>query len=80
MIRPELDQIAVPCKNWFSVGRWVDVSNPGDYGVTWATLDAPMVLVGTHHHRQYNVSVRSAESPAIGSINLEAVANALLDG
>ena len=28
-----------------SVGRWVDVSNR-EYGVTWATLDAPMVLVG----------------------------------
>ena len=27
------------------MGRWADVSNR-DYGVTWATLDAPMVLVG----------------------------------
>ena len=45
VMRPEIDQIAGACKNWFSVGRWVDVSNR-DYGVTWATLDAPMVLVG----------------------------------
>jgi len=43
--RPEIDQIAGSCKNWFSVGRWVDVSNQ-ERGVTWATLDAPMVLVG----------------------------------
>ncbi len=43
--RPEIDQIAGSCKNWFSVGRWVDVSNR-ELGVTWATLDAPMVLVG----------------------------------
>jgi alpha-mannosidase len=45
VMRPEVDQIAGACKNWFSVGRWVDVSN-ADHGVTWATLDAPMVQVG----------------------------------
>ena len=45
VMRPEIDQIAGSCKNWFSVGRWVDVSNR-EQGVTWATLDAPMVLVG----------------------------------
>ena len=61
VIRPELDQIAGRCKNWFSVGRWVDVSNR-DYGVTWATLDAPMVLVATHHHRQDR---SAAESPRL---------------
>jgi alpha-mannosidase len=33
------------CKNWFPVGRWVDVSNQ-ECGVTWATLDAPIVEVG----------------------------------
>jgi alpha-mannosidase len=45
VMQPEVDQIPGSCKNWFSVGRWVDVAN-GQYGVTWATLDAPMVLVG----------------------------------
>jgi hypothetical protein len=45
VMRPEIDQIAGSCKNWFSVGRWVDVSN-ADHGVTWATLDAPIVEVG----------------------------------
>jgi hypothetical protein len=45
VIRPEIDQLPGACKNWFSVGRWVDISN-SDYGVTWATLDAPMVEVG----------------------------------
>ena len=45
VIRPNLDQLPGSCKNWFSVGRWVDVSNDR-YGVTWATLDAPMVEVG----------------------------------
>jgi alpha-mannosidase len=28
-----------------TVGRWVDVSNP-DQGVTWVTLDAPLIEVG----------------------------------
>jgi alpha-mannosidase len=33
------------CKNYFTVQRWVDVSN-ADYGVTWATVDAPLIEVG----------------------------------
>lgn len=45
VVRPEVDQMPGACKNWFTVGRWVDVSNQ-EYGVTWATLDAPMVEVG----------------------------------
>ena len=45
VVRPEVDQLPGACKNWFPVGRWVDVSNQ-EYGVTWATLDAPMVEVG----------------------------------
>ena len=45
VIRPEIDQLPGACKNWFTVGRWVDVSNR-EYGVTWATLDAPLVEVG----------------------------------
>jgi len=46
VMRPEIDQLPGSCKNWLSVGRWVDVSN-AQLGVTWATLDAPMVLVGS---------------------------------
>ena len=45
VMRPEIDQLPGACKNWFTVGRWVDVSNE-QYGVTWATLDAPLVEVG----------------------------------
>ena len=45
VMRPEVDQMPGACKNWFTVGRWVDVSNQ-KYGVTWATLDAPLVEVG----------------------------------
>jgi alpha-mannosidase len=45
VMRPELDQIPGSCKNWLTVGRWADVSND-DFGVTWITLDAPLVEVG----------------------------------
>jgi alpha-mannosidase len=44
-IRPELDQIPAACKNWFSVQRWLDVSNE-KFGVTWSAVDAPLVEVG----------------------------------
>jgi len=45
IVQPEIDQIKGACKNWFTVQRWVDVSNE-DYGVTLAILDAPMLEVG----------------------------------
>ncbi len=45
VIRPDVDQIASACKNWFTVNRWADVSNDR-YGITWITLDAPLVQVG----------------------------------
>ncbi len=45
VMRPESDQIPSACKNWFTVGRWADVSNDA-FGVTWVTLDAPLVQVG----------------------------------
>ncbi len=45
VVQPEVDQLAGACKNYFTVQRWVDISN-SDYGVTWATIDAPLVEVG----------------------------------
>lgn len=45
IIRPEQDQMPSACKNWFTVGRWADVSN-SRRGITWVTLDAPLVQVG----------------------------------
>lgn len=44
-MQPEVDQLPGSCKNWLPVGRWIDVANK-DFGVTWATLDAPLVEVG----------------------------------
>jgi alpha-mannosidase len=45
VVRPETDQLPGACKNFFTVQRWVDVSNQ-NYGVTWATVDAPLIEVG----------------------------------
>lgn len=45
VFRPELDQLPGSCKQWLTAGRWVDVSNR-QYGVTWATADAPNIEVG----------------------------------
>jgi alpha-mannosidase len=45
VVRPEVDQMPGACKDWLTVGRWADVSNAG-HGVTWATLEAPLVEVG----------------------------------
>ena len=45
VVRPETDQLAGACKNFFSVESWVDISNR-EYGVTWATVSAPLVEFG----------------------------------
>lgn len=45
VIEPEKDQMPSACKNWFTVGRWADVSSESQ-GITWVTLDAPLVEVG----------------------------------
>jgi alpha-mannosidase len=45
VVRAETDQIPGACKNWFTVQRWVDISNE-EFGVSWATPDAPLVEVG----------------------------------
>ncbi len=48
VVVPELDQLPGACKNYLTVGRWVDVSN-NDFGVTWSTRDAPLIEVGGIH-------------------------------
>lgn len=39
------DQLDGSCRNFFSVGSWVDVSNDSS-GVTWTTKSAPLVEMG----------------------------------
>lgn len=46
VMRPEIDQLPGSCKNWLPVGRWIDVAN-AEYGVTCATVDAPLVEIGS---------------------------------
>jgi len=46
VMRPELDQLPGSCKNWLPVGRWIDVAS-AEHGVTCATLDAPLVEIGS---------------------------------
>jgi hypothetical protein len=45
IVEPEKDQLTGACKNWFSVERWVDISD-ADRGVTWSTADAPLMEMG----------------------------------
>jgi alpha-mannosidase len=46
VVRPDADQLAGACKNFFSVQSWVDISNR-EYGVTWATANAPLIEIGS---------------------------------
>ncbi len=42
VVRPETDQLPGANRNYFSVQRWIDISNDR-YGMTWVTTDAPMM-------------------------------------
>lgn len=44
--RPETDQIEGACRDFFCARDSVDVSN-GEFGVTWTSLDAPLVEIGS---------------------------------
>jgi hypothetical protein len=45
VMRVEADQMPSACKNWLTAGRWADVA-ARNRGITWVTLDAPLVQVG----------------------------------
>jgi hypothetical protein len=42
---PNQDQLANTVRDWYPIGRWVDVSD-GERGVTMVPLDAPLVHLG----------------------------------
>ncbi len=44
-VTAEADQLPNANKNWYTVQRWVDVSN-NNYGVTWSSPDAPLFEIG----------------------------------
>ena len=44
-VRPETDQIAGACRDFFCARDSIDISN-GEFGLTWTALDAPLVEIG----------------------------------
>jgi alpha-mannosidase len=60
--RAEADQLPYSNHNWYTVQRWVDISN-ASYGITWSSPDAPLfeiggittanLLGGLHHSPQW---------------------------
>lgn len=44
-VTAEADQLKDANRNWYTVQRWVDVSNP-EFGVTWSSPDAPLFEIG----------------------------------
>jgi len=45
IVRPGADQLPGSCVDFFSAGRWLDVSNQS-VGVTWVTRESPLVEIG----------------------------------
>jgi hypothetical protein len=45
IVRPGADQLPGSCVDFFSAGRWLDVSNQS-IGVTWVTRESPLVEIG----------------------------------
>ncbi|MDR6940954.1 glycoside hydrolase family 38 N-terminal domain-containing protein [Mucilaginibacter pocheonensis] len=43
--RAEADQLPYSNHNWYTMQRWVDVSN-ASYGITWSSPDAPLFEIG----------------------------------
>ncbi|WP_246197715.1 glycoside hydrolase family 38 C-terminal domain-containing protein [Chitinophaga agrisoli] len=46
-ITAEADQLPNTNRNWYTVQRWVDVSNK-DMGITWSSPDAPLFEIGRY--------------------------------
>ena len=44
-ISAETDQLPYSNRNWYTMQRWVDVSN-SSYGITWSSPDAPLFEIG----------------------------------
>jgi alpha-mannosidase len=44
-VRPEADQLDGACRDFFCARDSVDISN-GEFGVTWTSLDVPLVEIG----------------------------------
>ncbi|MFZ4399352.1 MAG: glycosyl hydrolase-related protein [Bacteroidales bacterium] len=70
VIRPETDQLAGACKDYYSAQRFVDVSN-NEYGVTLTVNETPLIEIGEMHSElpepnsvQANSSWKKTQSPS----------------
>lgn len=43
--KAEADQLPYANRNWYTIQRWLDVSN-NDFGITWSSPDAPLAVIG----------------------------------
>lgn len=46
-INAEADQLKHANRNWYTMQRWVDVSNK-EFGITWSSPDAPLFEIGRY--------------------------------
>jgi hypothetical protein len=65
VMQPGVDQVQVDeyhgsCTDYYTVNKWVDVSNKNDYGISIATLDAPLVEYGARRTYFSSVNYRAA--------------------
>lgn len=68
-VTAESDQLPDANRNWFTMQRWVDVSN-ASFGITWSSPDAPLfeigkittadLLGGLHHAPQWLTTTESS--------------------
>jgi alpha-mannosidase len=56
-VRPEQDQLKGANKNFYSVQRWVDVSNDKT-GITMATLEAPLLEIGDMNGQKWMTDMK----------------------
>lgn len=67
VIQPEKDQITGANRNFYPIQRWVDISNK-DYGVTWVTIDAPMMqfdpikITGARNIRDWRTKIEPGQT------------------
>jgi alpha-mannosidase len=57
-VRPEQDQLKGANKNFFSVQRWVDVSNE-ETGVTLAPIEAPLLEIGDMYGQNWMTDMKT---------------------
>lgn len=60
---PEKEQINASNKNYYTVQRWLDISNTHE-GITWVSLDAPLIEIGEISTDAIAYGWRKTQKPA----------------